>query len=91
MKHLQLLVWREYMKLDDTSERVFAFITAYIASERISPSQREIAHGCSINAATVVRYLDKLEAWGRIRRDPKRSRSIVLCSPDDEWTNAQAK
>lgn len=70
------------MTLDSTSESIYQFIERYIERENISPSQREIAEGCHLNAATVVRYLDKLEAWERIRRDPTRARSIVILKRD---------
>ena len=62
----------------DTTEAVYHFIVAYIQEHGISPSQREIAEGCYLVRSSVLRHLDKLEAWGRIIRDPNKARSIRL-------------
>lgn len=69
--------------LDQTSQQVHAYLRAYINQYHFSSSQRDIAKACHINAATVVRYLDLLEARGLIRREPGVARSIVLCNPDE--------
>jgi hypothetical protein len=63
---------------DDRMEEVFTFICKYHRENSISPTLREINEGCYISLPVVVRYLDKLEALGRIRRTPKIARSIVL-------------
>ena len=70
--------------LDDMSKIVYEFICAYILEHGYSPSQRDIVQGCYINAASVVRYLDKLEAKGYIRREPGKARSITLCEPPEK-------
>ena len=62
----------------DTTEAVYAFIVSYIDKNGIAPSQREIADGCYIVRSGVIRHLDRLEAWGRIIRDPNKARSIHL-------------
>lgn len=67
--------------LDETSQRVIEYLRAYIRQFQYSPSQRDIAKACNLNAATVVRHLDLLEAHGLIRREPGLARSIVLCNP----------
>jgi len=69
--------------LDKTSQQVLEYINAYIEQFHFSPSQRDIARACHINAATVVRHLDLLEARGLIRREPGVARSIILCNPDE--------
>ena len=67
---------------DDTIERVYRFISDYLQQHRgLSPSQREIAEGCFINVAYVSRYLDVLEARGRLERERGRARSIRLIEP----------
>jgi len=64
---------------NDTTESVYRFITEYMNThEGLAPSQREIAEGCYIARSAVVRHLDKLEAWGRIRHEPNKARSIRL-------------
>ena len=70
--------------LDETSRTVYEFICTYIHEHGYSPSQRDIAQGCYINAASVVRYLDKLEAKGYIRREPGKARSIILSEPPEK-------
>lgn len=44
--------------LDETSQRVIEYLRAYIRQFQYSPSQRDIAKACNLNAATVVRHLD---------------------------------
>ncbi len=70
--------------LDAVSKSVYEFICTYILEHGYSPSQRDIARGCYINAASVIRYLDKLEAKGYIRRELGKARSITLCEPPEK-------
>ena len=63
-------------------EEVYCFLRAFIGEHGFSPSIREIARGCYLSAATSARYLDKLEARGRITRVPGQARSTRLA--DDE-------
>ncbi len=63
---------------DTMTEAVYDFIRAYIAEHGFGPSQQEIADGCYMSRPNVIRYLDKLEAWGRISREPGKARSIRL-------------
>ncbi|MEO8391767.1 MAG: winged helix-turn-helix transcriptional regulator [Chloroflexota bacterium] len=64
--------------IDQTSEALFGFIRTYIHENGYSPSLREIAEGCYLGRSTVLRYLDKLEAKGRIARTIGKARSIAL-------------
>jgi DNA-binding transcriptional regulator YhcF (GntR family) len=59
-------------------ERVYAFLCEFIQQNGFAPSIREIASGCYINVATVIRYLDILEAQGRIERMAGKARSIRI-------------
>ncbi|MEP7292251.1 MAG: hypothetical protein ABI835_10725 [Chloroflexota bacterium] len=63
---------------DPMIETVYQFISAYIGAHRYSPSLREISAECYIGRSTVLRYLDRLEAYGRIRRETGKARSITL-------------
>lgn len=45
---------------------------------------REIAKGCYISAGNVVRYLDKLEAEGRLIREPRKARGLKLIHKVEE-------
>ena len=66
----------------DRLETVFSFVHDYMATHGgVSPSQREIARGCFINVAYVARYLDLLEAQGRLIRERGQARSIQLRPP----------
>ncbi len=66
---------------DKLTQTIYEFIKAYIEACRKSPSIREIGSGCYISNSTVMRHLDKLEARGRIQREPNQARSIVI--PDN--------
>lgn len=63
------------MNIQDT---IYTFLVSFIDENRFSPSIREIASGCFINVATVIRYLDILEANGRIERTIGKARSIRI-------------
>jgi DNA-binding MarR family transcriptional regulator len=66
---------------NDTTERVYEFILSYMeAHNGLAPSQREIAEACFLVRSAVLRHLDRLEAWGRIIREPGKARSIRLPS-----------
>ena len=63
---------------DPAVEAVYSFIRAYIDEHGYPPSLREIGAHCYIGRSTVLLYLDRLEARGRISRDPGKARSINL-------------
>lgn len=65
-------------------EQVYEFIVTYIHEHATNPSLREIADACYIGRSTTYRFLDKLEAQGRIVREPGQARSIRLPKPDLE-------
>ncbi len=67
---------------NDTTEAVYNFIVEYMKGHNgLGPSQREIADACFIVRSGVLRHLDKLEAWGRIVREPGKARNIRLPEP----------
>jgi len=66
----------------EMTEGVYTFIRDYIREHRIPPSIREIATGCYIGRSSVVRYLDKLEAQGRLILHPGQARGISLTEDD---------
>jgi SOS-response transcriptional repressor LexA len=63
---------------DPSTERIYAYIVAYIGERGFAPSFKEIAAGCHFSRASILRHLDKLEAWGWIAREPGVARSITL-------------
>jgi repressor LexA len=63
---------------DDLSIVIYDFIKSYIQQNGYSPNLREIAKGCHVGRSTASRYLDRLEAKGRITRIPGHARSISL-------------
>ena len=63
---------------DANADSVLAFVAQYIHTHGHSPSQREIGAACFMSRSNVVRYLDLLEAWGYIRREPGVPRTISL-------------
>ncbi len=62
----------------DSSSEVYDFIHGFISEHGFSPTLREIAGACYMSTTTVVRYLDKLCAAGRISRELSKPRSIAL-------------
>jgi repressor LexA len=66
------------VKIDETEVEVFDYIDTYSEEHTHPPSIRNIADDCFLSRATVVRYLDRLEAHGFIIREPGRARGITL-------------
>lgn len=64
--------------IQQTTEQVYNFIRDYIHQYGIAPSQHEIALACYLGESTVLRYLDRLEAQGRIIRHLGKARSITF-------------
>jgi DNA-binding MarR family transcriptional regulator len=71
------------MDQQETVEQVYTFIKNYIYEYTRSPSLKEIADGCFMSRTNVTRYVDRLEGMGRIARDPKFARSIILLKDHD--------
>ena len=60
-------------------EQVYAFVQSYKQEHRqLSPSLQEIADHCFISVTTAMRYLDRLEAQGRVLRGLGQKRAIRL-------------
>lgn len=60
------------------TERVYQCIREYTREHGYPPTLREIADCCYVSRGNVIRHLDKLEAQGRIAREPGRARSIRI-------------
>lgn len=67
---------------DVLAQEVYDFIGQYIADHGYAPSIRDISKGCNMSRSNVIRYLDRLEANRRIKRDPGVSRGISLLEDD---------
>ncbi len=61
-----------------TTQSVYLFIKRYIREHTHPPTIREIAEGCFLSNAGVVRHLNHLEDTGRLIREPGRARGITL-------------
>ena len=68
---------------DQAVEVIYTFICVYIGEHGYSPSLREIGAHCYMGRSTVIRYLDRLEAQGRISRDLGKARSISLLDREE--------
>jgi repressor LexA len=68
----------------ETADEVYSFIRDYIRVQGYPPTIRNISDGCHMSRTNVIRYLDKLEAERRIRRDPGIPRGISLLHEDHE-------
>jgi hypothetical protein len=67
-----------------TLEDVFAFLCQYNRQFGYSPTLREVAGACYMSRPNMYRYLDQLEAQGRISRDSGIARGITLIAPCEE-------
>lgn len=63
---------------NENARRVRDFIQEYHDESGLSPSMDEIAEACFMCRSTVLRYLDLLEAWEHLTRQPGVPRSIRL-------------
>jgi DNA-binding GntR family transcriptional regulator len=57
---------------------VYQFIQSFKEEYGISPTLREIGDACTVSLGTVSEYLSHLEAQGKIKRLPYKSRGIRL-------------
>lgn len=57
---------------------VYTFTRRYLSKHGISPSLQEISAAVGLSPTMVKRYLDKLEAHGKIAREPGQARSIRI-------------
>jgi repressor LexA len=57
---------------------IYAYIKAYIEQHGYPPTIRNIATACHMGRTTVHYYLEKLEDWGWIEREPGQARSLNL-------------
>lgn len=65
--------------LVETRGRVLNFIRAYTRRHGYPPSMREIGDGVGLSSLSSVAYqLDRLELEGKITRNPRISRSVVV-------------
>lgn len=69
---------------EGTAERIYVFVRAYFAEYGYSPCMDEIAESVFMSRATVMRYVDLLEARGYITREPGVPRSIAVV-PGKKW------
>lgn len=54
------------------------YIQRYMSEHGTSPATKDIAAGIGKSPSAVVKYLDRLEAHGRIAREPGKARSIRI-------------
>ena len=64
--------------LNETADLIYEFILAFHAKRGLYPTQREIAKGCNLAPSSVYYQLNRLEAQGRIEREPGRMRSLFI-------------
>lgn len=68
-------------------DAIYQFIESYKEEGKGNPTLREIGAACDLSLGTVNEYLSHLEAQGKIKRSPYKSRSIRLVDaemPQDE-------
>ena len=71
------------------TETVYNIVQAYVAEHGFPPTLREISAKVHLAPSGVSHYLDKLEARGRLTRQPGQARGIVLCGEKSEQMSEQ--
>ncbi len=72
------------MEQNETMEQIYTFIKDYIREHTYPPTLKEIGKGCYMSRTNATRYVDLLQALGRIARNPKLSRGITLLDDGDD-------
>lgn len=68
-----------YKRGTATRKRIYDYLVKFITNNGYSPSVREIAKGVEISSTSTIYYhLYILEKMGKIRMQPKKTRSISL-------------
>ena len=75
-------------KSNERTERIYQFIKTYREEWDMGPTLREIGEACKISLGTVSEHLSRLEAQGKILRDPYKSRSIRLAEESNRQDEA---
>ncbi len=68
--------------LTPRQEQILVFIREYSRNNGFPPAVRDIGDRFGLNPATVHEHLRALERKGRLRREPGRSRSLVVTGGD---------
>ncbi len=63
---------------DPVTRAVYEYIRDRIEQDSCPPTLREIARACYIGRSTLMRHLDRLEAYGAIYREAHIARGIRL-------------
>ena len=66
------------MKFGVTRNRVYNYICDYWDEHGYAPAFRDIADGLDLSLATITFHVNSLRKDGRIKYDPKISRSLVV-------------
>jgi repressor LexA len=70
--------------MNETSQAVYGYIIRYVEQHGFPPTVREIGAACFLASTSAVHYqLSKLEAEGRLTREPRSARNIRLV---EGWT-----
>jgi SOS-response transcriptional repressor LexA len=72
------------MEQHNVEEEVYDFIRSYMRQHSHPPTLREIGANLHMSYPNVIRYLDRLEAQGRIIRRPGKSRGITVLDPEHD-------
>lgn len=65
-------------KLTERQAAVLEYITEYIDMTGYAPTAQEIAEEFNITLRPAQRYIERLDAYGYIRRVPNTARGIIL-------------
>ena len=88
MKHMSFT----RSNLEETSERIYVYISDYIRRNGYAPAVRDIAAGVGVRStSTVHSHLKRLEEMGRIAYGKGKRRAITLIAAQQEGAAAEAR
>jgi repressor LexA len=71
----------EQERIKSNARRIYNYICAFSETHGYAPTITQMAQSCYMSRATVVRYLNWLEAWNYIWREPGTPRAITIIDP----------
>jgi hypothetical protein len=67
----------------EDQQLVFRFIVRFLVKHRYSPTWKEIGKGVYMSNAKIMRVTGELRGRGLIDFQDAKSRTIVVCNPDE--------
>lgn len=72
----------EQERIKGNARRIYNYLCTFNETYGYPPTITQMAENCYMSRASVVRYLNWLEAWNYIWREPGTPRAITIIDPD---------